>query len=152
MQMMSALPESAPAVPKQPRTVLVLAKAAGFVHSSIPLAARTIEALGQKTGAWNTVITYNAADINEQNLQRYDAIFLASTTGLFLDDPADQAVTAARRKALLDFVRGGKGIAGIHAATDSYHGAAPGSAPAAPAPGSRPRSTAARRSGRNSIG
>jgi type 1 glutamine amidotransferase len=137
MQMMSALPESAPAVPKQPRTVLVLARAAGFVHSSIPLAARTIEALGQKTGAWTTVITYNAGDINEQNLQRYDAIFLASTTGLFLDDPADPAVTASRRKALLDFVRGGKGIAGIHAATDSYHGAAPGAAPAG-APGARP--------------
>ena len=127
LQMMSAVPESAPATPKQPRTVLVLAKAAGFVHSSIPLAARTIEALGQKTGAWNTVITYDAADITEQNLQRYDAIFLASTTGLFLDDPADSAATAARRKALLDFVRGGKGIAGIHAATDSYHGTAPGS-------------------------
>jgi type 1 glutamine amidotransferase len=138
IQMMSALPESAPATPKQPRTVLVLARAAGFVHSSIPLAARTIEALGQKTGAWTTVITYGAADITEQNLQRYDAIFLASTTGLFLDDAADQAVTAARRKALLDFVRGGKGIAGIHAATDSYHGTAPGAAPAAPAPGGRP--------------
>jgi type 1 glutamine amidotransferase len=34
-------------------------------------------------------------------------------------------MTAARRKALLEFVRGGKGIAGIHAATDSYHAAAP---------------------------
>ena len=59
------------------------------MHASIPLAARTIEALGQKTGAWTTVITYNAADINAENLQQYDAIFLASTTGLFLDDPAD---------------------------------------------------------------
>lgn len=60
MQMMSALPETAPATAKQPRKVLVLARAAGFVHSSIPLAARTIEALGQKTGAWNTVITYTS--------------------------------------------------------------------------------------------
>jgi hypothetical protein len=128
MQMMSALPDSAPAKPARPRRVLVLAKAAGFVHSSIPLAARTIEALGQKTGAWTTVITYSVADINEQNLQQYDAIFLASTTGTFLDDPKDAAVTEARRKALLDFVRGGKGIAGVHAATDSYHG---GSAPPA---------------------
>jgi type 1 glutamine amidotransferase len=30
-------------------------------------------------------------------------------------------VTAARRKALLEFVRSGKGLAGIHAAGDSYH-------------------------------
>lgn len=136
MQMMAALPDAAPAQPKQPRKVLVLAKAAGYVHSSIPLATRTIEALGQKTGAWTTVITYNPADINSDNLKQYDAIFLASTTGTFLDDPADAGATSARRAALLDFVRSGKGLAGIHAATDGYHGPAPG-APA-PAAGTKP--------------
>lgn len=119
-QMMAALPATAPATPKQPRRVLVFARTAGFVHSSIPLAARTIEALGQKTGAWNTVISYNLADFTAENLAQYDLIFLDSTTGSFLDD-ADATATAARRKALMDFVRGGKGLAGIHAATDSYH-------------------------------
>jgi type 1 glutamine amidotransferase len=119
--MMAALPDSAPVKPKQPRKVLVLAKAGGFVHSSIPLAGRTIEEIGKKTAAWSTTITYDPADINDANLKQYDAIFLASTTGAFLDDPNDAAATAARRKALLDFVRGGKGLAGIHAATDSYH-------------------------------
>ena len=103
--------------------MLVLGKAAGFVHSSIPLAARTVEALGNKTGAWTTTITYDAADINTENLKQYDAVFLASTTGCFLDDPSDPAATDARRTALLEFVRGGKGLAGIHAASDSYHGA-----------------------------
>jgi len=119
--MMAALPGAAPAPPQRPRKVLVLARASGFVHSSIPLAARTIEELGKKTKAWATTITYDAADINDANLRQYDAVFLASTTGEFLDDPADPAATAARRKALLDFVRGGKGLAGIHAATDGYH-------------------------------
>ncbi|HXT68459.1 MAG TPA: ThuA domain-containing protein [Vicinamibacterales bacterium] len=123
MQMMAALPDTAPARPAKPRRVLVLARAAGFVHSSIPLAARTIEALGQKTGAWTTVITYNAADINAENLKQYDGVFLAQTTGHFLDDPADSAATKARRDALLAFVRGGKGLIAVHAATDSYHGA-----------------------------
>jgi type 1 glutamine amidotransferase len=119
--MMAALPERAPVRPQRPRRVLVLARAAGFVHSSIPLAAKTIEALGTKTGAWSTTITYDAADVTAENLKQYDAVFLASTTGAFLDDPADGAVTARRRQALLDFVRGGKGLAGIHAASDSYH-------------------------------
>jgi type 1 glutamine amidotransferase len=123
--MMAALPSSAPAKPAHPRKVLVLARAAGFVHSSIPLAAKTIDALGTKTGAWTTTISYDAADINAANLKQYDAIFLASTTGAFLDDSKDEASTTARRQALLDFVRGGKGIAGIHAATDSYHRTAP---------------------------
>jgi len=137
--MMAALPATPPSRPAQPRKVLVLARAGGFVHSSIPLAAKTIEALGTKTGAWTTTISYDANDISADNLKPYDAVFLASTTGAFLDDPANGAATEARRKALLDFVRGGKGLAGIHAATDSYHaegeasgGAGRGAAPANP--------------------
>ena len=119
--MITALPQRAPVKPRQPRKVLVLGRAVGFIHSSIPLAARTIEEMGKKTAAWSTTVTYDAADINEANLKQFDAIFLASTTGDFLDDPNDTNATAARRKALIEFVRGGKGLAGIHAATDSYH-------------------------------
>ena len=98
----------------------MLAKASGFIHSNIPLAAQTIEEMGNKTGAWSTTITYDPADITADNLKQYDLVFLNNTTGYFLDDP-DPAVTAARKKALLDFVRSGKGLAGIHAASDSYH-------------------------------
>jgi type 1 glutamine amidotransferase len=118
--------------------VLVLAKASGFVHSSIPLAARTIEEMGKKTGAWSATVSYDSMVITPDNLKQYDAIVLDNTTGAFLDDPADSATTGARRKALLDFVRGGKGLAGIHAAGDSYHGAAgaaPGRGGAAPGGG-----------------
>jgi uncharacterized protein len=49
-------------------------------------------------------------------------------------------VTESRKQALLDFVRGGKGLAGIHAAGDSYHtsggrGRGAAGAPAASSPG-----------------
>ncbi len=120
--MMAALPTTDGVKPRRPRKVLVLAHtgAGGFVHASIPLAAKTVEALGNKGNLWTTTVTYNAADINKDNLKQYDAIFLDSTTACFLDDK-DPAVTAARRAAFLDFVRSGKGIAGIHAATDAYH-------------------------------
>jgi type 1 glutamine amidotransferase len=131
-KMKSALPDKAPAKPKRARKVLVLGKANGYVHSCIPLAAKTIELLGARTGAWTTAVTYDPADINEQNLRQYDLLFLDNTTGNFLDDPNDPAVTAARRKALLEFVRGGKGLAGIHAATDAYHAIG-----GAPPPGGR---------------
>src|SRR5271166_6618255 len=80
-----------------------------------------VEYLGDKTGAWMTTITYDPATITAENLKPYDAIFLSSTTGEFLDDPNDKAATDLRRRPLLDFVKGGKGLAGIHAATDSYH-------------------------------
>ena len=133
-KMMAALPDKAPAKPAKPRKVLVLAKAAGFVHSCIPLAAKTVDALGTKTGAWSTVVTYDPAEITEQNLKQYDLLFLDNTTGQFLDDPNDAAATAARKKALLEFVRSGKGLAGIHAAGDSYHQAAPSGAAVSAAP------------------
>lgn len=122
-KMKAALPSKAPAKPAKPHKVLVLGHASGFVHSSIPLAAATVDEMGKKLGTWTTTITYNPADINTENLKQYDLIFLASTTGCFLDDPNDKAATDARRAALLDFIRSGKGIAGIHAASDSYHGA-----------------------------
>jgi len=123
--MLAALPDKAAVNPRRSRRVLVLGKALGYVHSSIPLAARTIEEMGRKTGAWSTTVTYDPADLDHGNLAQYDALVLASTSGPFLDDPQDDAVTAARRKALLDFVRGGKGLAGIHAATVGYYQSAP---------------------------
>jgi len=132
-KMMAALPETAPAKPKRPRKVLVLSKAAGFVHSCIPLAAKTIEAMGTKTGAWTATVTYDPAAITAENLKQYDLLFLNNTTGAFLDDANDASASAARQKALLEFVRSGKGLAGIHAAGDSYHEARP-TAPSAPAP------------------
>jgi uncharacterized protein len=126
-RMMAALPAAAPAKPARPRNVLVLADTQGFVHTSIPLAAATVEALGNKTGAWTTTISYDAKDINTEHLKQYDLVFLDSTTGCFLDEPGNTAETAARRAALLAFVRGGKGLAGVHAATDSYSAPCPGS-------------------------
>jgi hypothetical protein len=99
--MMAALPDKPYATPQSLRHVLVLGRAVGWVHTSIPLAAKMVEYLGDKTGAWMTTITYDAAAITPENLKQYDAIFLASTTGEFLDDPNDKAATDLRRQALL---------------------------------------------------
>jgi hypothetical protein len=86
--MTAALPTTPGAKPMRPRKVLVMAHtgAGGFVHASIPLAAKTVEALGNQGGLWTTTISYDAADINTNNLKNYDAIFLDSTTACFLDD------------------------------------------------------------------
>lgn len=120
--MMAALPTTPGAKPAKARKVLVYAHtgAGGFVHSSIPLAAKTVEALGNKGNLWTTTVSYDPKDITAANLKQYDAVFLDSNTACFLDD-ADPKVTAQRRADFLDFIRSGKGIAGIHAATDNYH-------------------------------
>jgi type 1 glutamine amidotransferase len=119
--MLAALPDRPAAKPRQPRKVLVFSRTAGFIHTPIPLTAKMIEAFGNKTKAWSTTVTYEPADINAANLKQYDAIVLNSSTGAFLDDPNDQTATEARKKALIEFVRGGKGLVGIHGASDSYH-------------------------------
>ncbi len=118
--MLAALPERPAAQPSRARKVLVFNNCAGFIHTPIPLTARMIEEFGKRTGAWSTTISFDPADINAQNLRQYDAVVLNSTTGAFLDDPASAVVTAARRMALVDFVRGGKGLVGVHGATDAY--------------------------------
>lgn len=123
--MMGALPEKAYAAPRRLRRVLVLGRATTWVHTSIPLAAKMVEYLGDKTGAWMTTISYDASVVTAENLRNYDVVFLASTTGHFLDEPGDPAATEARKKALMDFVNGGKGLVGIHAASDSYRSDAP---------------------------
>jgi type 1 glutamine amidotransferase len=132
------LPDKPPATPQKPRKVLIWSRipSSGFQHSSIPLAAKMIEEMGKKTGAWTSTTSWDIADITAENLKQYDAIFLSNTTGTFLDDPNDQAVTDTRRKAFQDFLTSGKGVAGIHATGDSYHGrgrAGAGRAAGAPA-------------------
>jgi type 1 glutamine amidotransferase len=128
-----ALPTTAPATPQHPRKVLIFSRipSSGYQHGSIPLAAKAIEELGKKTGAWTSDTSWDPAVFTTANLAQYDAIFLSNTTGCFLDKAGDKATTDARRAALVSFVRGGKGIAGIHATGDSYHSRCPNDPPAA---------------------
>jgi type 1 glutamine amidotransferase len=126
-QMLAGLPASAPAKPLKAHKVLIFSRipSAGFQHSSIPLAAKTIEEMGKKYGTWTSDTSWDPAVFTADNLKQYDAIFLSSTTGCFLDAPGDKAATDARRAAFVDFVRSGKGVAGIHATGDSYHSPCP---------------------------
>jgi type 1 glutamine amidotransferase len=126
-QMMAVLPSAAPAKPAKARKVLIFSRipSAGYQHSSIPLAAKAVEELGRKTGAWTSDTSWDPAVFTADNLKQYDAIFLSSTTGCFLDKAGDKAATDARRAAFMEFVRGGKGVAGIHATGDSYHSPCP---------------------------
>jgi type 1 glutamine amidotransferase len=108
-----ALPAKAPATPKKARRILVVSRCEGFVHKSIPIGVKAIELMGEKTGAYSAVETTEMTDFNAANLAQYDAVLFMSTTKL---DP-----TPEQRAALLDFIRGGKGIIGIHAATDNFY-------------------------------
>lgn len=109
----AALPATAPAKPKKNREILVVSRCEGFVHKSIPIGVKAIQLLGEKTGAYTAVETLGLDEFTKEGLAKYDAVLFLSTTKL---DP-----TPEQREALLGFVRGGKGIIGIHAATDNFY-------------------------------
>jgi len=127
----AALPNKAPAQPKQPRKVLIFSKTNGFRHGSIPVGAVALMMMGEKTEAYWAVHTEDDALFEPDTLKQFDAVIMLNTTGdIFLPKqlPKDKKeLTAARerearlKQSLVDFVKGGKGLAGTHSATDTYH-------------------------------
>ncbi len=114
----SAAPTTAPAQPARPRKVLVLNFCRGFKHASIPVAAKAVEILGTKTGAFTVIESDDPGALAADNLKQFDAVCLNNNTGEFFAGRPDEA---ALKKSLLDFVASGKGLIGIHAATDSNY-------------------------------
>ena len=108
-----AAPAKAPAKAMKPRKVLVFYRTEGFVHGSIPVANKAMEILGQKAGAYTTVVSDDMAMFAPDTLRQFDAVIFNNTTGLKFENPE-------HRQALMDFVKGGKGVVGIHAASDNF--------------------------------
>ena len=109
----AALPAKAPAKPKKQRKILMVSRCEGFVHKNIPLGVEALKLLGEKTGAYTAEEPQDLTVFNDTDLAEYDAVLFLSTTRL---DP-----TQKQREALLKFIRSGKGIIGIHAATDNFY-------------------------------
>ena len=122
-----ALPESAPAKAKAPRNVLIYSRTAGFRHSSIAIGTRAITLMGDKTKAYTVFATEDESFFEPAKLAKFDAVFMLNTTGNCLrpktGDKAEQDKREeALKKSLNDFVSSGKGLIGVHSATDTYAG------------------------------
>jgi type 1 glutamine amidotransferase len=111
-----ALP-SKTTVEARPRKMLVFWRCEGFFHGSIPVVNKALELMGKKTGAYDVVITDDYSVFTKRNLRQFDAVCLNNTTGLKFDPKK----TPDRCEALMDFVRSGKAIVGVHAATDNFN-------------------------------
>lgn len=121
-----ALPEKAPATPKEKRKVLIFSKTAGFRHGSIAIGAKAIAMMGDKTGAYTAFHTEDESYFEPDKLKTFDAVFMLNTTGDCFRAKGGDAKEAQMReeilkKSLADFVAGGKGLIGVHSATDTYH-------------------------------
>src|SRR5712692_8432334 len=123
----AALPDKAPAKPKQARKLLIFSKTAGFRHDSIPIGVRALTLMGDKTGAYTAFATEDESFFEPEKLKTFDAVFMLNTTGDCLRPKGDNKEEVQQReemlkKSLVDFVAGGKGLLGLHSATDTYHG------------------------------
>ena len=122
-----ALPTEAPAKPKAKRNILIFSRTAGFRHSSIELGTRAITLLGDKTGAYTAFATEDESYFEPEKLAKYDAVFMLNTTEDCFKPKAGSKEEQSKREEMLkaslaDFVKGGKGLIGIHSATDTYKG------------------------------
>lgn len=117
----AALPESAPAKPKQPRKLLIFSRTAGFRHDSIPVGTKAITMMGDKTGAYTATHSEDPSMFEPDKLNTFDAVLMLNTTLNCLQIKGDSQREELLKKSLVDFVAGGKGLMGIHAATDTYH-------------------------------
>lgn len=114
-----AVPAKASAAPKKARKILVFWRCEGFFHNGgIAGGNMAIELMGTKTGAYSTDISRDYASLEAANLAQYDALVFNNTTLL---DTFPWGLSEAQKQAILAFVRGGKGIIGIHAATDNFN-------------------------------
>ena len=110
-------PHSAHAAKPAEKKILVVTVTKGFHHNVIPMAERTIEEIGKKTGEWDTDFVRTDEDMQTKMtgdaLKQYDAVVFANTTGdLPLPDP----------KAFYDYIRAGHGFAAMHSGSDTLHG------------------------------
>lgn len=109
-----AIPAKARVEPAKPRKLLVFTLCKGFVHSSIPIGTHAIVRMGEKTGAYTAVHSEDPAMFAPEKLAEFDAVCMLNTTGELFEDPA-------LKQSLLDFIKSGKGLVGIHAATDCFY-------------------------------
>ncbi|MCC6698127.1 MAG: ThuA domain-containing protein [Candidatus Hydrogenedentes bacterium] len=109
-----AMPGTARVTPAKPRKLLVFTLCKGFVHSSIPIGTKAIMRMGEKTCAYTAVHSEDPAVFAPESLAQFDAVCMLNTTGELFEDPA-------LKQSLLDFVKSGKGLIGIHAATDCFY-------------------------------
>jgi len=93
--------------------VLVNRQSEGFEHSYLPHMEVAIKKLGKETGLFDTVTTARSRLINAKDLANYDVLVMATTGSLGWSDE--------QKEAFLSFVREGKGLVGIHNATDTYY-------------------------------
>lgn len=122
-----AIPANAVVRPAKPRKLLMFDLNVGYPgprtvypdhvnrlgHRSIAHANLAFTLMGRKTGAFDTVVSHDPAVFRRESLRQFDAVCFNNTVGNLFED-------AELRQSLVDFVRGGGGLLGIHGTTVGF--------------------------------
>ena len=111
-----------------PKKILFFTKSSGFEHDVISwkkgqpsFAEKILLDLGAKNG-WEFTFSKDGSKFSPEYLAQFDAVFFYTTGDLCSEGTDKQPpMTPAGKQALFDYVRGGKGFIGTHAATDTFH-------------------------------
>jgi len=103
--------------------VLVIGETKGWEHDSVSATMDAIYTMGKQSGLWDTVMRTDTELLtkkdlghrNAKNLNYFDAVVFASTTG-------ELDMDASQKQDFISFVHDdGKGFVGIHAALDTNY-------------------------------
>ncbi len=110
------------------KKILFFTKSSGFEHSVISwksgqpaYAEKELLKLGEKNG-WEFVFSKDGSKFGKDYLGQFDAVFFYTTGDLCSPGTDKQPpMSSGGKQALFDYVRGGKGFIGTHAASDTFH-------------------------------
>ncbi len=119
-QIDAALPNKALAAPDKPRLMLVTTLAMrdgklwqGSSAAAIPAQSYAIEQMGKLTGAYKPVFNNDIEMFRAENLKQFDAVCFMNSIGVLFEDPE-------LKEDLLNYIREGGGIVGIHDAIATF--------------------------------
>ena len=126
----AAVPKKARVTPKKPRRVLIwntpFMDKSPHKGYSIPQAEYALKLSGERTGAFEPVVSDDVAMYLPENIKQFDAIVMNNSNGRWIrpteEDmkrlkkygPDQDAVEKLLRRSLLDWVRNGGGIVAYH--------------------------------------
>lgn len=113
-RIVAALPPRAPVRPARRRRLLVFDLNVNYGgHASVRTANRAFTLMGERTGAFETVVSRDPEVFRQESLRSFDAVFFNNTVGNCFTDPV-------LRQNLVDFVYGGGGLMGVHGTTVGF--------------------------------
>jgi len=130
-----ALPDKPIVAVDEPRQVLVYSATAGFRHRSIPYGKMALEKMGASSGAFEATVSDDPDNFEPGAIDQWDAIILLNPTQDFflphnkelakMPEEEQKALRERQKRltdSLINYVKNGGGVMGIHAATDSCYG------------------------------